>query len=309
MKEHPMTDIFDWTAVPDDQRGAFYGVLLAMAHADGTIDAAELALIDGLLAIEGLSEATRTMIPAYMTTPSVVEDGFAVLSLAPPECRFAVMLSLMDVALANGVLDRQEKRALVQARCRLGIRRDQLDAMEQFVRDVKRIQPPGGDEGLAAQALKHEAARLKAAGIPLAAVAVSGRVIGVYTRGMWSGLAAVGATLEKLPNFQVMVGLGTWTASRVRWLQETGQQLWDAGCQWLDCATPDPSGPLAERRAQLVMQRLQAVINEITSQVDRLKAVANRAEDDHQKMQELLTRLRMLQQQIEARQRAAGGAS
>ena len=304
-----MTDIFDWTAVPDAQRGAFYGVLLAMAHADGTIDEAELALIDGLLAIEGLSEVTRTMIPAYATTPSVVDDGFAVLSQAPPECRFAVMLSLMDVALANGVLDPHEKRALVQARRRLGIRRDQLDAIEQFVWYVKQIQQPGGDEGVAARALKHAAARLKAVEIPLAAVVVSGMVIGLRTGWIRSGLTAMSAGLEQLPNLNVVAGLSTWAAGGVQWVYDRGQQVYDTGRQWLDRATPMPSGPLAERRAQLVIQRLQACINGLTHQIEALMAAADRAEADHQKLQELLARLRTLQQQIDARQHVAGGAA
>jgi uncharacterized tellurite resistance protein B-like protein len=204
-----MTEIFDWTDVPDDQRAAFYGVLFAMADADGTLDEAELALIDGLLAIEKLSEVTRTMIPAYVTSPSVVDDGFAVLSLAPPECRFAVMLGLMDVALANGVLDRREKQALVQARCRLGIRRDQMDAIEQFVRDVKQIQQGGGDPGAVTQALKHATAPLNAMGIPLAAVTVSGMMIGLRSGWIRSGLTAMRASLEQLPNLNVVAGLST----------------------------------------------------------------------------------------------------
>jgi hypothetical protein len=95
----------------------------------------------------------------------------------------------------------------------------------------------------------------------------------------------------------------------VQWFYEWGQQVYDASRQWLDRATPMPSGPLAERRAQLVIQRLQALINGLTSQIEYLIAAANRAEDDHQKLRELLARLRTLQQQIEARQRAAGGAS
>ena len=304
-----MAEMFDWTAVSEDQRAAFYGVLLAMAHADGTIDEAELELIDALLAIEGLSDATRTKIPAYVTTLSVVDDGLALLSCATPECRFAVMLSLMDVALANGVLDHGEKRALVQARCRLGIRWDQMDAIEQFVCDVKQIQQHGGDEGVATQAFKHAAAHLNAAGIPLAAVTASGMVIGLRTGWIRSGLTAVSASLDKLPTLDVVIGLGTWTAGRARWLHATGQQLYDTGRQWLDRTAPEQSGPLAERQAQLVMQHLHARINEIADQIDRLEAAATGAEDDHRNLQDLLARLRSLQQQIESRQRATVGAS
>jgi hypothetical protein len=70
-----------------------------------------------------------------------------------------------------------------------------------------------------------------------------------------------------------------------------------------------PSGPLAERRAQLVIQRLQALINGLTRQIEALMAAADRADEDHQRLQELLARLRTLQQQIDARQRIAGGAA
>ena len=95
----------------------------------------------------------------------------------------------------------------------------------------------------------------------------------------------------------------------MQWVYDRGEQVYDTTRRWLERATPMPSGPLAERRAQLVIQGLQALINGLTRQIEALMAAADRAEADHQKLQELLARLQTLQQQIDARQGVIGGAA
>ena len=98
----------------------------------------------------------------------------------------------------------------------------QLAAMIKYVEAVRQAQKSPSVDHEDLKKLGGElAASLASAGVPLAAIAVSGSVFGLSAAGITSGLAALGLGLGMASGIGVVVGIGVGSYLGVRWLDRT----------------------------------------------------------------------------------------
>jgi hypothetical protein len=282
-------------ALPEHQRVAYAGALYALAGADGGLDKDELQLIVDLVDLEGLSPAGRRLVLGYVVAPPELAATLAPLATADAPVRYALLLNLVEVAWANDVLDPRQDALLAMAREALQVTDDQYRAIWAFIRELRAVRLRGRDDAAAAQATKVAAAGLAAVGIPIAAVYVSGSVIGLSAAGITSGLAALGLGLGMVPGIGVAVLMGIGAFLGVRALLNTSQGA--QGQLQRDLA----------RRGQAVITSLEEMVTLLDIQVDELA----RAEDSRAngfRLAALRERRRALQQ-IAARRRAMAESS
>jgi uncharacterized membrane protein YebE (DUF533 family) len=287
----PAEQPLDLTALPEAQRAAFYGALFAMAAADGMIDKDELQQIFELIDLAGISAGGRRVIQGYIIQPPRLLDTLQALCLGDEALRYRLMVDLIDVAWANDLVSPEQRYALEVAGRELQITAVQVAAIEQFVGQLKTIRARGIDDSYAAAATKQAAAGLAAVGVPIAAVYLSGSVLGLSAAGITSGLAALGLGLGMVPGIGVAILVGTGIYIGVsRMLDAAGV----GGQSQLRAA--------AERKAKLANQNLQEMIRLLSECVQQLQ----HANSDPAITHELNQRLRALQQILAKRQRQSG---
>lgn len=243
-------------ALPEHQRVAYAGALYAVAAADGGLDKDELQLIIDLVDLEGLSSAGRRLALTYVVTPPNLADTLAPFGAAPETVRYALLLNLVEVAWANDLLDPRQDALLGMAQQALSVNDEQYRAIWRFMRELRAIRLRGRNDAVAAQATKTAAAGLAAVGIPIAAVYVSGSVIGLSAAGITSGLAALGLGLGMVPGIGVAVLMGIGAFLGVRAL--------------LDAAGQADQGQLRRelvRRSQAVIASLEEMIALLDEQI------------------------------------------
>lgn len=283
-------------ALPEHQRVAYAGALYAIAGADGGLDKDELQLIIDLVDLEGLSPAGRRLALGYVVTPPNLSDTLAPFAAAPETIRYALLLNLVEVAWANDLLDPRQDALLTTAQQALGVSDEQYGAIWRFMRELRAIRLRGRNDAAAAEATKVAAAGLAAVGIPIAAVYVSGSIIGLSAAGITSGLAALGLGLGMVPGIgvAVLVGIGAFLGVRAL----------------LDAASQGDQGQLRgelARRAQAVITSLE----EMTALLDEQIRELGQASDTRTvgfRLAALHERQRALQQII-ARRRALAEAT
>lgn len=119
-------DTLDLTPLPEEQRLAFYGALFAMAAGDGDVDEAEDERIFDSLDLGGLSPESRDKVFRLAIQPPPLERGLLAFRDADLELRRALLLNLVDVVLADGLIEPAEHVGLHEARDVLGLTRDDV---------------------------------------------------------------------------------------------------------------------------------------------------------------------------------------
>jgi uncharacterized membrane protein YebE (DUF533 family) len=293
----PATPPLDPTTLPDAQRAAFYGALFAMAAADGSIDKDEIQLIFQLIDLDGMAEGSRRTVQSYIIQPPRLLDTLQALEHGDDTLRYGVMVNLVDVAWANDVIAPEQRYALDVAAQRLCISAEQVAAIEAFIHKLKTIRERGLDDNYAAEATKQAAAGLAAVGVPIAAVYLSGSVIGLSAAGITSGLAALGLGLGMVPGIGIAIVLGTGIYLGVSYLLDSGGKR-----------EKERIRAEVARKAQLVIQNLQQTINLLIDRVQQLEQAAADVATNRAAIHELNERLRALQQLLAKRQRQADAA-
>jgi hypothetical protein len=215
-----------------------------------------------------------------------------------PELRYGLMLALVEVALADEVIEEGENQALKEAQNRLKVTDEQMEAIRTFVQELKRVRERGIDDNVAAEALKHAASGLPAVGIPIAAVYFSGSVIGLSAAGITSGLAALGLGLGMVPGIGVAILLGIGVYIALSRTFDTGNKR-----------KKEQQQADRERRAQLVVRNLQEAINVFVDRITLLQVSAEKAIANETAIQELNRRLKALQQLLAKRQAMVDGTA
>ncbi len=182
---------FSLKQLSDEQRVSFYGSLFAMATADGQIQREELDLIYEMLDTEDMSDQARRKLYAYAIEPPSLEDCLKVLADAPETIRFALMLNLVEVSVADRLSLQEEESAMAYAQIVLGISDEQVAAMKDSAEKMRYVRERGIDDSHAADVLKSAASGMSAVGVPILAVSYAGSVAGLSAAGISSGLAAV----------------------------------------------------------------------------------------------------------------------
>jgi len=290
---------FDFQALPEEHRVAFYGTVFAMAAVDGEMSSEELALVFETLDIEGMDPKAQRKVRAYAVDPPDLADCLSKLRDSSRELRFGIMVTLMDVALADDVIVDEEGEALQAAAAVLEVSEVQLRAIERFTREVRRIRREGLGDNAAAEAMKSALSGLTAVGVPIAAVYFSGSVVGLSAAGITSGLAALGLGFGMVPGIGVAVLVGTATFIGVMWLLNRHKAHRKAEVKAEN-----------DRRAQRVVKNLQATINDLVDRIAELRDKADTAEANERAIDALMARLTALQKLLARREaREAEGAT
>lgn len=147
-------DPLDLSPLPEDQRLAFYGALFAMSAGDGDMDESEDDRIFESLDLGGLSPDARKQVFKLAIQPPPLERGLLAFREADLDLRRALLLNLIDVVLADGIIEPAEHVGLHEAREVLGISRDDMGDLHeaahraQSATDVRRpIRPAPRAEG------------------------------------------------------------------------------------------------------------------------------------------------------------------
>lgn len=201
-----MREAIDLTSVPEQQRAAYYGILFALAEADGSFSPEEMAAIHSVLDLSGFSEPTLHRIRSYRVRSPNMTDCLVTLAEADPELRYGVLMSLVDVALADDVVSPGEREALLEARMALGVEARQLSVMEEFVQATKSVRRSPGDETY--EALRRSAATLAATEVPLSAAYFTATVNALNDAGDEHALNAIGLGMGRVPGSAVSVLVG-----------------------------------------------------------------------------------------------------
>ena len=138
------TDALDINALPEEDRLLFYAALFAMSAVDRDMDEAEDDRIFESLDLAGLSPEARKHVFQLAIQPPPLERGLLRFRESDAELRRALLLNLLDVVLADGIIEPGEHVGLHEAREILGVSRDdmallhELAAAAQDADDVKR---------------------------------------------------------------------------------------------------------------------------------------------------------------------------
>ena len=116
----------DLSPLSEDDRLSFYGALFAMSAADRDMDESEDDLIFQSLDLGGLSGDARKRVFKLAIQPPPLERCLLAFKHADVELRRALMLNLIDVVLADGLIEPGEHVKLHEAREVLGLSRSDV---------------------------------------------------------------------------------------------------------------------------------------------------------------------------------------
>lgn len=140
----PATSPLDLSQLDEDRRLSFYGALFAMSAADRDMDESEDDRIFESLDLGDLSGDARKRVFQLAIQPPPLERCLLRFKDADVELRRALMLNLIDVVLADGLIEPAEHVGLHEAREVLGLSRDDVAGLHdvafrtQSKEDVKR---------------------------------------------------------------------------------------------------------------------------------------------------------------------------
>jgi len=133
-----LPDGLDLSTLSEEERLAFYGAMFAMAAADDRIDERESDLILESLDLNDLSEVARERAFALSIAPPSLQSCLEYFRDAEQDLRLALMLNLVDVALADDEIEPGEPMTLEQARVTLGLTPEQIEEIHAYAFRVRR---------------------------------------------------------------------------------------------------------------------------------------------------------------------------
>ncbi|MEG3862173.1 DUF1232 domain-containing protein [Microcoleus sp. herbarium12] len=146
---------------------AFYGALFAIAAADGSVDIDELNLLFKTINLDKFSDSAKTQIESYTATPPSLNDCLQTVSQSKEPLRLGVMYFLIAIALANNTLHPAETDAIQSAKKILAVSDLQIQAMQEFIADMKQIQEAAPKNNQASASFNSAVSQLKKKGIPI----------------------------------------------------------------------------------------------------------------------------------------------
>ncbi|MEG4391773.1 YkvA family protein [Microcoleus sp. BROC3] len=146
---------------------AFYGSLFGIAAADGAVDIDELDLLFKTINLDKFSDSAKTQIHSYTASPPSLSDCLQTLSQSAEPLRLGVMYFLINIAWANKTLHRGESEAIQSAKKLLAVSDLQIQAMQEFLADMKQIREAAPNQNQASASFNAGISELKNKGIPL----------------------------------------------------------------------------------------------------------------------------------------------
>ena len=130
-------DSLDLSPLSEDDRLAFYGALFAMSAADRDMDESEDDRIFESLDLGDLSGDARKRVFRLAIQPPPLERCLLRFKDHDVELRRALMLNLLDVVLADGVIEPGEHVGLHEAREVLALDRDDVARLHDLAFGVQ----------------------------------------------------------------------------------------------------------------------------------------------------------------------------
>lgn len=128
----PAPPTLDLSELSEEQQLSFFGALFAMSAADRDMDESEDDRIFESLDLGGLSGDARKRIFQLAINPPPLERTLLTFKGADVEIRRALMLNLIDVVLADGLIEPGEHVKLHEARDILGLGRDDVSDLHDL---------------------------------------------------------------------------------------------------------------------------------------------------------------------------------
>lgn len=209
---------------------AYVKIIVNMAYAnDGTIDQHEFAEILMLMTRLDLDSDSRLALRTYMSGAESLEPVQALigaLDAAVPagqlrSVHVSLVKDLLNVHLSVGGKSLADFGFLREHRALLHVSDEEIDlALDVINNDRAMLKDDCTDDQIVA-AIKVISAKAAAVGTPLAAVYLSGSVIGMSAAGMTSGLAALGmggvlgmSSMATGIGVAILIGVGTYAGVR-----------------------------------------------------------------------------------------------
>jgi uncharacterized tellurite resistance protein B-like protein len=283
-------ELLDPTSLPEDQRLAFYSAMLAIAAADGIWGEDELDLIFQNVNTDGLSELSRNTLWDYLVATPPLTDCLACFASSHDQVRGTLMVYLIEIALADRILDAREDEALLQARYSLRISPKQIQAIERYICEVGLIRARPRDSNEATRWLKYGMSIVAVVSIPASAIYFSSTGSGVSLPEMLTRFA--------LPSSVLATGLGAAGTML------TGTAAWLTG-RWIYRRYKRKHMTIARerhRRAQLAVRNLQDAVGYLSTKTPQLTPVGMPSAPSKAPSDVVAARLRILQQMLVRRQ-------
>jgi uncharacterized tellurite resistance protein B-like protein len=292
-------ELLDLSSLPEAQRLAFYGAMLAIAAADGTCGQDELDLIFQNIHTDGLSDRSRNTIWEYLVDTPPLTNCLASFATSHDQVRCAVMVYLIEIALADRTLAAGEDEALLQARTSLRISQKQIEAIERYICNVGLIRARPRDYHEGATALKYKYGLWLVAGVSLSAIALyfSSIIGAVSLSEMFSRFARPASGRAMLLGAGATILIGTAALLSGRWLHTHYQRK------------RLPIARERRRRAQSAVRNLQDAVGYLTAKAKLHAAVGDPSEPGGNTSLAFAERLWILQQMLARRQSSAAASA
>lgn len=134
-----MTAPLDLSPLSEDERLDFYGALFAMSAADRDMDESEDDRIFESLDLADLSPDARKRVFQVAIQPPPLERCLLRFKNHDVEMRRALMLNLIDVVLADGLIEPAEHVGLHEAREILRLQRDDMATLHDLAFQVQNV--------------------------------------------------------------------------------------------------------------------------------------------------------------------------
>lgn len=218
-----------------DIKEAYLKVICNFEYSDdGIVDADEYAEIMSLIAMNSIEKEVRIAIRAYMYDVSNQEDNDKLIAFLEEKVDAgsldALKLSLVKDTInlywpkmspEHKVDEWKGCQYIVDLVKKLNIGDDQVDYISENIKKNKEIIEKRQDDVMIKKTMQDLFSKAGAVGVPLAAVYLSGSVIGVSAAGMTSGLAALGmggvlgfSSMFTGIGVAVLLGIGTYKGVR-----------------------------------------------------------------------------------------------
>lgn len=200
-------------AMSEKLKVAYLKVIIGMTYADdGEMDPKELAEILLLVTRLNFKPESRLEIRSYMTSVDNLIDAGELLAIIDSECppgqqhnvHVSLTKDLISTHLSTGGKSLADFDFLNKYKSLLSVSQGEIEMAEQAIQADRQLLNDDTDDDLIVASLKALAAKAAAVGTPIAAIYLSGSVVGLSAAGLTSGLAALG--------FGGMLGLSGMTA-------------------------------------------------------------------------------------------------
>lgn len=181
---------------PAKEQVAYLQLLASLLHIDQEFSEAERSKLDNFMNELNIATDQRGLV--YSSVFSVTEEETARLThiihdLKASDLKYTLVSDLCIFALADSKFTDDEYQHILKLANLLGVEKDQVDAIRSVQENLKTIEDLPSKSNQHKEILKKCVGSLASAGVPIAAIAASGSVLGLSAAGITSGLAALGA--------------------------------------------------------------------------------------------------------------------